>query len=421
MSAHTVAEPVRLVESPIFPAKLGRRLSRWTEAIAIAAGVLSILGGLIDPTRFAFSYLTAFCFVAGIASGAIFWVMAHHVCDAGWSVVVRRLAENLATIALGLIPMFIPLVFVLGRLYPWTRPLDHFEGEARKLLVEKRPWLNPPRFLIFSLVYLSAWAWLSRTLGRLSKSQDRSGDPDLSRRMGRASALGLFVLAITSTFAAFDWLMSLDYRWASTIFGVYFWAGSFVASLAALTLLVVALRAAGALSKTITVEHLHDLGKLQFGFVIFWAYIAFSQYFLIWYGNLPEETRYFLSRRTDEWNGLSWALAIGGFPIPFLALVARASKRSPLVLAGVSLWLLVFHYLDLYWQTMPMLSLSLSLSSARASSAAIPAFRPHWLDAATLVALLAVSIRIVVAACLAGPLVPIKDPRLAESLTFRNM
>ena len=225
--------------------------------------------------------------------------------------------------------------------------------------------------------------------------------------MARVSAGGLFLLAITSTFAAFDWLMTLDYRWVSTIFGVYFWAGSFVASMAALTLLVVGLRAAGILSKTITVEHLHDLGKLQFGFVIFWAYIAFSQYFLIWYGNLPEETRYFLARRTTQWNGLSWAVMIGNFPIPFLLLVTHGSKRDPIRMAFVSVWLLIFHYLDLYWQTMPTLS--------------VETFQPHWLDIATLLFLLAASIRIVAGACLSRSLIPLKDPRLAESLVFKNV
>ena len=407
MSHSAAAETVRLVEPTTIPADRAKNVLRGSEIVAAVAGLLALAGWALNPSRFAVSYLTAFCFVAGIAAGAIFWVMAHHVCDAGWSVVVRRLAENIARIAPWLFLMFIPLIFVMGRLYSWTHPLEEFSGEARRLLVEKRPWLNQPRFFIFTILYLASWTWLARSLGDLSARQDQTGDPDLSRRMGKISAGGMFLLAITSTFAAFDWLMTLDYRWASTIFGVYFWAGSFVSSMAALTLLVVALRSVGFLSKTITAEHLHDLGKLLFGFVIFWAYIAFSQYFLIWYGNLPEETRYFLARRTNEWNGLSWAVMIGNFPIPFLLLVTRRAKRDPIRLALVSIWLLAFHYLDLYWQVMPTLS--------------VETFRPHWLDLATLIALAAVAVRVVAGACLARPLVPVKDPRLAESLIFKNV
>ena len=178
--------------------------------------------------------------------------------------------------------------------------------------------------------------------------QDQSGAPSLTRQMAGAGAWGMVLLALTSTYAAFDWLMSLDYHWYSTMYGVTFWAGSIVSSLAAVILTVVTLRAAGWLRHTITAEHLHDLGKLLFAFVVFWAYIAFSQYLLIWYANLTEETPWFVVRLQGGWRSVAVLLLLGHFVVPFVMLLSRGAKRSPLVLGFVAVWILAFHYLDLY-------------------------------------------------------------------------
>ena len=153
------------------------------------------------------------------------------------------------------------------------------------------------------------------------------------------SAFGMLLLALTTTFAAFDWVMSLDPHWYSNIFGVYFWSGSILGSLAAVTLLALGARRFGGLSDVITVEHLHDLGKLLFGFTVFWAYIAFSQYFLIWYAAIPEETTWYALRMQGEWRLVSALLLLCHFVVPFVALLPRATKRSPLVLGLVALWL----------------------------------------------------------------------------------
>ncbi len=224
--------------------------------------------------------------------------------------------------------------------------------------------------------------------------------------MRATSAWGLVVLGLTTSFAAFDWLMSLAPNWSSTIFGVYFWAASLVGSFAALVLLVVGFRVAGWLPETISVEHLHDLGTLLFGFVIFWVYIAFSQYFLIWYANFPEETRWYVTRRSGVWNTLSWSLVFGHFLVPFVLLLFRAPKRSPFWLAFIAAWILIFHYIDLYWLIMPALSPE--------------GVVPNWLDVSLLLTLVFTCGAIVARACQARPLVPIGDPRLAESIAFRN-
>ena len=278
--------------------------------------------------------------------------------------------------------------------------------QADPALARKAVWLNPTFFDARAAICVVLWAAMAGLLARASTRQDRTADTTLIDRMRATSAWGLIVLGLTTSFASFDWLMSLDPHWTSTIFGVYFWAGSLVASLAALILLALGLRSFGALVDVVTVEHLHDLGKLLFGFVIFWAYIAFCQYFLIWYANFPEETHWYITRRTGSWNTLSWSLLFGHFLVPFILLIFRANKRDPFWLGFVAAWVLVFHYADLYWVVMPALRPQ--------------GVEPDWLDAALLLALCLSCGAIVTNACRARSLVPIGDPRLSESIAFQN-
>ncbi len=224
--------------------------------------------------------------------------------------------------------------------------------------------------------------------------------------MRRLSCAGLPVLAVTASFAGFDWLMSLEPHWASTMFGVYFWAQSLVSSLAALIVVALVLRGTGWLRQTITVEHLHDLGKLLFGFVVFWTYIAFSQYFLIWYANLPEETSWYIAHRMGTWNTLSWALCFGHFTVPFFLLLFRKTRRDPFWLGFLAVWVLVFHYLDLFWVIMP--------------TPYPEGVLPDWQDASTLAALVLAVGAVVAHGCRVRALVPVGDPHLPGSLAFRN-
>jgi hypothetical protein len=364
-----------------------------------AAGVMSGDRFFVEPRRLAFSYLTAVLFVTSIATGALGWLMLHHLTGAVWSVALRRLLENLARPLVWLVLLFVPVAMSLRLLYPWA-------GSSNAELARKSLWLNPLFFDIRMAVYLASWALLATLLARMSTRQDHTGDPALGRSMKSTSAWGMLVLGLTTSLAAFDWLMTLDPHWSSTIFGVYFWAGSLVSSLAALVTVVLGCRAAGWLRSTVTVEHLHDLGKLLFGFVIFWAYIAFSQYFLIWYANLPEETEWYVIRRSGSWNTLSWALVLGHFVVPFVVLLFRATKRSPYWLGFIAIWVLVFHYLDLFWLVMPALHPE--------------GIEPHWLDASLLLTLVFICALVVAFACGKRPLVPVGDPRLSESIAFRN-
>jgi hypothetical protein len=390
------AEPMTIPSVP------GRVVVGVLVALAAVAGAAAATRWFDDPRRL-LSYLTAWVFATSVSLGALAWLMLHHLTGAVWSVAIRRLIENLTRPLPWLALLFIPLALNWHLHYPWA---DSARLSTDPGLARKAAWLNPVVCTVRAAIYLACWSLLAGILARISARQDRSGDPALTRRMQATSAWGLPLLALTTSLAAFDWLMSLDASWSSTIFGVYFWTGSLLGSLAALVLLVLGLRSAGWLRGMVGVEHLHDLGKLLFGFVIFWAYIAFSQYLLIWYANFPEETHWYITRRSGAWNILSWSLLFGHFVVPFVLLLFRATKRDPFWLGFAAAWILVFHYLDLYWLIMPALRSE--------------GIRPDWLDASVLLALAFTRGAIVALACLSRPLVPIGDPRLAESVAFRN-
>jgi hypothetical protein len=391
------------IEPVTLPAARGMAVVVSLLVLAIGAGAVSLSRWASDPRRWLFSYLVALVFVISIGIGSLAWLMLQHLTRAVWSVVIRRQLENLTRPLPWLALAFLPVALNLPRLYSWADPV---RVAADVELARKSVWLNPTFFNLRAALYLAAWAVLAGLLTRTSARQDQSADPRESARMRATSTWGLALLGVTSSYASFDWLMSLEPHWASTMFGVYLWAGSLVGSLAALILLVLSLRATGWLRKTITIEHLHDLGKLLFSFVVFWTYIAFCQYFLIWYANFPEETGWYITRRSGTWNTLSWALCFGHFAIPFFMLLFRSVRRDPFWLGFLAAWVLVFHYFDLYWVVMPTL---------------LPEdARPDWLDASVVATLVFAAAAVVAWACSARPLVPVGDPRLPESLAFRN-
>jgi hypothetical protein len=339
------------------------------------------------------SWLVGSIFVLSIALGALFFVLVHHSTQAGWSVVVRRIAEDIMATLPFLALLFVPLLaFGMGDLFHWSHAKEY---------------LNTTFFVIRTFVYFAIWSALAIWFGRLSRLQDDTGDHELTRRMRKTSLPGLLLFALTVTFFAFDWLMSLNDGWYSTIFGVYFFAGSAMAFFAFLALAVIAGRRAGLLAEVLTSEHQHDIGKLLLTFVAFWAYMAFSQFLLIWYANLPEETSFFGQRYAGSWRTAGVVLLFGHFLVPFFLLLSRAAKRSPKALAALSVWLLAMHLLDLYWLVMPSLH---------------PAgMVPTLLDATALIGACGVFLAAFGGALKRQALVPLRDPRLPESLTFENM
>ena len=379
------------------------RVTGWvlTAVGAVAAAVLGLTAG--DGGRsFFFAYLLNYAFVLSLALGALFFVMVQHLAHAGWSVVVRRLAEGIAQTIPLLAVLFVPLLVGLPKLYLWTAP-----GAAAgdPVLAGKAAYLNVPFFVVRWVVYLGVWVWLARFFFRRSVAQDGSGDAMLSVAMQRRSALGMVLFAFTLTFASFDLLMSLQPDWYSTIFGVYYFSGAVVGALALLPIAVFVLQRRGIMTRAVTPEHAHDIGKLLFAFIVFWAYIAFSQYMLIWYGNIPEETSFFLRRQVGGWGWVGLLLVFGHFLVPFVALLSRAPKRRIPVLAGVASWVLVMHWVDVYWLVAPRASTSLALP---------------LVDLAVLVALAGAFLVRVTAVLEGVSLIAERDPRLGESLTFEN-
>jgi hypothetical protein len=382
----------------------------WNRIPVMGAGcallgmVLCAILGAANPKQFFFSWLVSFLFFLSLALGALFFVLIQYAAQGGWGVVLRRIGETTFAMLPVMAALFLPLLLGLHNLYSWT-----VQGAAEHdaLLRWKAPYLNVPFFLIRAALYFGIWSFIALLYYRGSRGQDATGDPGVSARLRRLAGPALIVLALTQTFAAIDWIMSLTPHWYSTIFGVYFFAGSFVAFIALLSVVVVAMRGAGLLETVISPEHLQDVGKLLFAFTAFWAYIAFSQFFLMWYANLPEETIWYKARIEGSWLQVSFLLMAGHFVAPFFYLMGRTVKRNGATLAVGGAWVLAMHFVDLYWQVMPTLHPE--------------GLRPSVLDVA---ALLTVGGCFVAAASWLmrrHALVPIRDPRLAESLAFENV
>jgi len=368
----------------------------------LGAAVCAILGPA-DPRQFFFSWLVSFLFFLSLSLGALFFVLIQYAAQGGWGVVLRRIGETTFAMLPVMAALFLPVLLGLHDLYEWT----HAEAlEQDALLRWKAPYLNVPFFLIRAALYFGLWSFIAVLYYRGSRGQDATGDPRVSARLRRLAGPSIIVLALTQTFASIDWIMSLTPHWYSTMFGVYFFAGSFVGFIALLSVVAVALRRAGLLDTVISADHLQDVGKFLFAFTAFWAYIGFSQFFLIWYANLPEEAIWFQARMEGSWMTVSLLLMAGHFAIPFFYLMGRAVKRSGTTLAIGGLWLLAMHFVDLYWQVMPVLHPD--------------GLRPSVLDVAAFVTVGGCFLAAASWLMRRQALVPLRDPRLAESLALEN-
>jgi hypothetical protein len=382
----------------------------WFAAL-LAVGVLGLGAALALAagsdggwTRFYASYLVSFVFFLSLALGALFFVLVQHVTRAGWSVAVRRLAEGIApNVFFPMAFLALPVLYGLRTLYPWT---DAAAVAADHLLHAKEPWLNVPFFLGRTVFYFGVWSGLAIWFHRKSTEQDRTGDPRLTQAMEKTSTAALIFFAFTVTFFAFDYLMSLTPHWYSTIFGVYFFAGCVLGFFALMSVLAFLVQRAGALRRAITTEHYHDLGKLVFAFTVFWAYIGFSQYMLMWYANLPEETIWYAARQTGSWTTMSLLLIFGHFLVPFLALMSRdVKRRKPLLLTG-AVWMLAMQWADVYWLVMPAKS---------------PGVVPlSFMDLAVFLGVGGLFFAAALRRLGAHALVAVKDPRLSESLGYES-
>ncbi len=377
--------------------------------VGVIALALSLLLGFTGDTRqFMHSYLVAFMWTLSIALGALWWVTLQHLVNAKWSVVVRRvgelLAQNMTLLVFLSLPIVLPTILGDSSLYFWA---DKGKMDADHILHQKAAYLNAPFFAVRFIIYFGFWAGLANYFLVRSVRHDQQGKQELLAGMARTSAPSMILIAITLTFAAIDFLMSLDPMWFSTIFGVYYFAGCVLAVHATLALGLMWIQSKGRLLKSVHTEHYHDIGKMMFAFVIFWAYIAFSQFMLIWYANVPEETAWYKERFEGAWGTVAWVLLFCHFVIPFFGLLSRHVKRNRRGLAFWSVWMLVVHYIDMYWLVKPNLGghhLSISVLDFTC-----------WLALGSLlVAATAYQARKV-------SLLPVKDPRLAQSLAFENI
>ena len=391
----------------------------------LGSAYFAFLAGPDASAAFSYSWLFAIFVCFTLVAGGCFWILLHNASNSGWGVVVRRLFENLGFMVVFLFIFAIPLLFpgVQTHLWEWMnhhRAAGSFEGleEAVKhnphlhTLAEKYGYLNIPfwyvRFFLY-FVILGGMAWKLRS-EYLAQEKDNSMKHTVRARQW--SCVLLFPFALTITFAAVDWVMGLDYNWFSTMWGVYIFAGCAWSSMALMLLIVSYLRSIGYLKQVVTDEHYHLMGKLLFTFTVFWAYIAFSQYFLIWYANIPEETRWYLVRNTESWRAVSIFIVVGHFIAPFVLLLSQPRKKNIKMTCAIAVWVLFMHVIDLYWNIIPERGPSLN--------------KGVWIDGAwigDIFALCAVfgSLGFLYFRQLgANSLYAWRDPRLMESVNVRN-
>jgi hypothetical protein len=369
---------------------------------ALVGLVLSVIGAVTNSFQFAYSWFFAFYFFFTIALGSFFWVTLHYACDSDWSVIVRRAWENVLGLFPVLFVIFIPLLCPVFRdvLWKWTS----FANSTDHEVVIRSMWLNQPRFYFFAVGYFAYFIMAGLYYRNYSILQDRDGNPILTRRMHDHSYLALVIFGLAETFLGFDWFMGLDWRWTSSLFGVYNFAVCAQAGMAAGIVLIALFRSGGYL-QMLNHEHFYLMGKLLFGFTIFWAYIAFGQYLLIYYANIPEETIFYNDHNRGHWIYLTWFLAVGKFIFPVCFLLAQDSKKSLKALTFIAAWILFMHGMELYWFIMPY---------------AHHGMCPSWQDFVAFLTVGSILGFAYLKIAATASLFPTRDPRLVECLTITN-
>jgi MFS family permease len=390
-----------LYERKPLPAKLP--LIGWS--LLLIGVVLTLLAFSTDNVRASYNLIILLMMVFSIGFGSLFLIALEHIVGSDWSVPFRRLSEIIAAVLFATPLIALPLFLNLDQVFSWLNPVIM---ESDKYVKNKSPYLNESFFVIRNIfVFLVMFLFYFLLVGR-SLKQDKSGKADLKKWSTKISAIFMPIFAILITVVAMDWLMSLEPKWFSTIFGVYYFAGSVLAALAVLTFIAITLAENGYLSKFLTEDHYYNFGALMFAFTNFWAYIAFSQFMLIWYANIPDETMWYMQRGGEGWMTISLGLIFIRFLIPYMALVTRPSKSNPFRLKIIAVWVFVAHYYDLYWIIMPEYTKKTALHA--------PVY--SWFEFT--VPILVVGVIIVVFSLVAGKknLMPIGDPKFRKGLEF---
>jgi len=383
--------------------ELPASLSKLGIILFVVGTVFSLLAFFIDQERAVFNYLVTYMMIVSIGLGSLFLIALEYIAGADWSTPIRRIPEFFAGLLPVLFVLVIPLLIFNHDLFHWA----HEEAVAEdKILQGKAPYLNVTFFVIRTFVFIGLWSLFYWVMTRNSRKQDASKDQTLTKKNIRLGAIFIPVFALSLTFTAIDFMMSLEPHWFSTIFGVYFFSGIVVAALAAITFTVVKLKEKGYFSPWMNDDHLFSLGALLFAFINFWAYIAFSQFLLIWYADLPEETFWFLTRWNGGWVYFSIGLMVIHFLVPYFALLTQPSKMNPKRLKFIAVWLLFAHLFDLFWLIMPNMG---SMKNGYFFS---------WIDLVFPIAGTGLVILVFTFAAKKANLIPIGDPKLKRGIDF---
>jgi len=368
--------------------------------VGLIGAVLTIAGFfLVSPEQFYRSYLWSYVFYVGVSLGCLAWLMLQYLTGGAWGIVIRRPAEAAARTLPLIALLFIPIAIGIPYLYQWAHPNIVAADEALK---HKQAYLNVPFFIGRAVVYLLGWSFLGWFFNRWSLIQDRDANPRAQSKMAALAGPGLIFWVFSITFMATDWVLSLDPHWFSTMFGLLFVAGQGLSSMAFLITVMVLLSYREPMSRVLTPRHLHDLGKLMLALVMTWAYFSFSQFLIIWAGNLPDEIPWYLERLRGGWQYVALLLVVGHFALPFALLLSRDLKRNFKLLAGISLFILFMRYVDVYWLVAPdFLKGSLGVS---------------WMDITAPIGIGGIWLAYFLMQLEKRPLLPVNEPEIEEAL-----
>jgi hypothetical protein len=378
--------------------------SRWRKVPGYLIGgglVLCVIGALVDLRQFGYSWLLAFMFYLSLVLGAAFLVMMHHLFDASWSVGIRRFCEHLACLAWPWMALlFVPIALLAPKIYPWMS-LD--PAHDRELAL-KWPLFTKPGFYLAAVACFGLWALLTSRLRHWSLKQDEDGSARCTYRMRFHSSWGIWAFGLTLTLGAIMWMKALQHQWFSTMYGVYYFAGSAWVALAAAYVIAMILDRQGLIRDTMGAEQYYFLGSLLFAFTVFSAYIHFGQYFVIWNANMPEETFWYVLREKGSWWTIGLILIFGHFLVPFLALLRIDRKLVFRFMTPLCVWIGLMQYIDLSFNITPVLHPNGF------------ALQWVWLDAGCLAVMGGVLTKAFLRDLNRYPPYPIKDPRLAEAM-----
>jgi hypothetical protein len=380
-----------------------RRWQRLALIVGVVFTVLLVIGVVLDHQQFFHSYVFAFSFWAGISVGSLALLMLQHMTGGGWGLVIRRVLEA-ATQTLPLVVLlFGPIVVGANSIYSWTHPE---EVQKHAALQVKAPYLSLPFFTVRAMVCFAIWIVLAYLLNRWSRLQDQTADRQYTKKMRVLSGPGMVLLIFTVTFASIDWFMSLDPLWYSTIYGFIFVAGWSLSALAFVIAVMACLVREEPMESFVAQLHFHDLGKLLLALVMLWTYFSFSQYLIIWSGDLPEETRWYMPRTHGGWGVIALLVVLFHFAFPFLFLLSRSFKRNARKLVVVAVLILVMRLFDLFWTIAPTWTHE--------------SFHVSWMDIVAPVAMGGLWLAMFCWALTKRPLIPINDPQYESVLEQKH-